>query len=149
MIQEKLRFGLAIAMLLGAFVAGRYSATQKPEVKTVSSVQDVTKEASNKDTHSVTTTKVIQQPDGAKETDTTTTVDTVAHNTDVITDTSKVTTDVIPPKTNTVNVSALAAIDNWTPYYGVSVSKQVLGPITVGGFGLTNGTLGISIGINF
>ncbi|MFN9955213.1 MAG: hypothetical protein ACK55I_19125, partial [bacterium] len=32
---------------------------------------------------------------------------------------------------------------------GVSATKSVLGPITVGAWGLTNGTAGLSVGLNF
>jgi len=54
----------------------------------------------------------------------------------------------------TWNVSALAGYDfskpkDLVPIYGVSVSKQVLGPFTVGAYGLTNGIIGLSIGVTF
>ncbi len=53
-----------------------------------------------------------------------------------------------------VTVSALGGYDfskpkALTPLYGVSVTKQVLGPITIGAFGLTNGVLGLSLGYSF
>lgn len=34
-----------------------------------------------------------------------------------------------------------------TPAYGAYASKQILGPISVGGFGLSNGTIGLTLGI--
>lgn len=44
----------------------------------------------------------------------------------------------------TVNISALI-----TPYTkGVCVTKELIGPITVGAFALTNGTFGASLGLN-
>ncbi len=52
-----------------------------------------------------------------------------------------------------INISALVAKNlrnNDEPIlYGVSVSKEVAGPITAGIFGLSNGTVGLSLGINF
>jgi hypothetical protein len=33
--------------------------------------------------------------------------------------------------------------------YGISVHREFIGPITLGAFGLTNGTVGLSIGVNF
>ena len=55
-----------------------------------------------------------------------------------------------PPK---LNVSALAGIDTATsllkPIYGISISKEFMGPITVGAYGLTNGVVGLSVGVNF
>jgi hypothetical protein len=60
---------------------------------------------------------------------------------------------VSAPNTKNLNVSVLVADDFsrglLIPTYGVSVTKQVLGPMTVGAFGLTNGTVGVSVGINF
>jgi len=56
------------------------------------------------------------------------------------------------PKRNTINISALYSVDTtdrFRPAYGLSVSKEVLGPITIGIFGLTDGTIGVSIGGNF
>ena len=35
------------------------------------------------------------------------------------------------------------------PLYGISANKEFIGPITIGAFGLTNGTIGLSIGVNF
>jgi len=60
----------------------------------------------------------------------------------------------IQPAAKTWNVSALAGYDfskpkDLVPIYGVSVSKQVLGPWSIGAFGLTNGIIGLSIGVTF
>lgn len=52
----------------------------------------------------------------------------------------------------TMSVSILAIYDKQrypSISYGISVSKQVVGPVTVGLFGFDNGTLGASVGINF
>lgn len=50
-----------------------------------------------------------------------------------------------------VQVSALAGIDlrSKQAVYGAAASKQFIGPVTLGVFGLTNGTLGASIGMTF
>ncbi len=57
------------------------------------------------------------------------------------------------PVRKTTNISALVANDFSKrliePVYGLSVSKEVLGPITVGVFGFTNTTVGVSVGISF
>jgi len=61
-------------------------------------------------------------------------------------------TTVIPPKLSTLNVSALVGTDpmnSFKPLYGFSVSKQFIGPVTIGLWGLTNSTVGISLGLNF
>ncbi len=53
----------------------------------------------------------------------------------------------------TVNVAALLGVDienrMFRPTYGISVTKKLLGPITIGVFGLSSGVGGFSIGINF
>lgn len=60
---------------------------------------------------------------------------------------------VFMPRHSVLNVSGLVGVNPNVgikiPIYGISVSKEVFGPFTVGAFGLTNGTLGLSIGINF
>lgn len=92
----------------------------------------------------VTVTRTVTLPDGTKdETTTVTDRSTTKHqeSTTLVT--------AIP----TLNVSGLVANDFSTgvlkPVYGISVSKQIIGPFTVGGFALTNGTIGVSVGLNF
>lgn len=48
-----------------------------------------------------------------------------------------------------VNLSLLGGTDFSRPVYGLHVSKELIGPISVGLFGLTNKTVGLSLGINF
>lgn len=48
-------------------------------------------------------------------------------------------------KHGTVNVSALISNSG----KGVSVTKELIGPITVGAFALSDGTFGASLGLNF
>lgn len=55
-------------------------------------------------------------------------------------------------KRSTLNISGLAGIElkpHPEVFYGVSVSKEIIGPITIGLFGLTNGIVGASVGMNF
>lgn len=53
----------------------------------------------------------------------------------------------------TWNISVLAATSQKSHFgqldYGVSATKELIGPVTVGAFGLTSGVVGASIGINF
>lgn len=58
----------------------------------------------------------------------------------------------VESKRTRVSVQALIGTDvtnRFQPVYGAAVSKEVLGQITIGAFGLTNGTLGVSLGLNF
>lgn len=134
-------------LLLVSFAAGRYSVSN-PTVKT--EVTKNTEEAvkTNKVTHKVTT--ITKDPSGK---DITTITEDTASNTDkVIDSTTTEKQTIVPAKRNSVNVSALASV-NFTrssmPVYGASVSKEIIGPITVGVFGLTDSTIGVSIGLNF
>ncbi len=90
--------------------------------------------------HTTTTIVTVKKPDG-----TTTTTEKIDSKT-------KTNTVIVPPRPK-LNVSVLVANDfsknSLQPLYGVSISKEVLGPVTAGAFALTNGTIGVSIGINF
>ncbi len=90
--------------------------------------------------HTTTTIVTVKKPDG-----TTTTTEKIDSKT-------KTNTVVVPPRPK-LNVSVLVANDfsknSVQPLYGVSISKEVLGPVTAGAFALTNGTIGVSIGVNF
>lgn len=131
---------------------GRYTAGSA-EVKTTESIsQDKTKhEDKDVHTHEVITSKKTK--DGVI---TTTKVIDTDSNTIKQTQTetqTKIQQDVIPPKTGTTNVSALLSnnFNNglWSPAYGVSVTHEILGPLTVGAFALTSGVVGVSIGVTF
>lgn len=111
-----------------------------PLVKT----QETSKETTKNNIETVI--KVVRQANGTEES-TTTIID---HTVSKVAD-SKVTEAPAPRKN--LNVSALVGNDFsrgvFKVVYGVSVSKEVLGPVTVGIYGLTSGTVGVSIGLNF
>lgn len=151
-LSTKTKVIISIIVILTAFAAGRYS-VKAPTTKTqISQTQD-TKTTEDKNTHKKITIIDTKQADGA---DTKTTVidevsnDDTTQNQDTKT---QVTQTVTPPKTNTINISILGANDFGkgllAPTYGLSVTKEVLGPITVGAFGLMNGTVGVSVGLDF
>ncbi len=139
-----------LAIVIISYAFGHYT-VQSPKVTTKIDNQTTTDTKTDQDKHRETTTVTEKKPDGTTKTTTKTIEDT---ETKKQTDKNSVTrTDqtVMPLKTNTLNVSALAGLDlsRQTPVYGVSLSKQFIGPITLGAYGLTNGTVGISIGLNF
>jgi hypothetical protein len=135
----------SVLVVLIAFAVGRWSNRVSTETKTLET--KVQSSDLNKNTH--TETVITKQKDGSE-------VTTIRQDTSVNlikseTDKSKTDT-VVKSKDSIFNVSALMSIDikeKIVPLYGLSVSKEILGPITVGVFGLTNGTLGVSIGMNF
>lgn len=145
-MQFKTKILIAGALLILSFAAGRYSNsyTQSTEVS-----QSETDKESTKNTQTHTESTTTKEPDG--------TVKTV-----VITDTNKnvetkkteseqVQKSVTTITANKVTVSALAGVNTNTflPNYGASVSKNLAGPITIGLWGLNNGILGISVGVEF
>lgn len=129
----KLRFYAYFFVTVAAFAVGRYSATMavRQEVHTNQAVA----------THrQVIRTK---RPDGTVQTVSTT-------DTSSQTQTSSITVKTPGSK---ANISLLAGTDlserPLAPVFGVSITKEVLGPISVGIFGLNNGVAGVSVGLSF
>jgi hypothetical protein len=141
---ERLVVILMVGLAIFSFSAGRWLAPEKvrTEIKVVEVIKQDQKE------HTKTIIHEVDRPDGTKEitteivVDTHTTTDTTVHS-DQTTETTR--------GTSKVTVAALGGIrlSDPTPLYGVSVSKPILGPITIGVWGLSNGTLGASVGLTF
>lgn len=108
-----------------------------PSIQTVQTTKEVVR------TDIQTVVRTVTRPDGTS--DTTTTI--VDHS--IRTDTSKNIIVAIP----FINVSGLVGNDlskrGVLPIYGVSINKEIIGPITIGAFGLTSGVIGLSVGLNF
>lgn len=126
-------YGIVIAGVLGIGL-GYYLA---PKASTSTEQQN-----NNIITHETTTTQTNKKG---------TTKTTIVKE---IIDKSKIEKEVVVvPKKPSINISALAAVNpslrHYESIYGISVSKEVFGPFTAGAFGLTDGTLGLSLGINF
>jgi hypothetical protein len=135
-------FALALA-----FATGRYS-VRSSTVKQVVTEKETTNVDAKKDMHKKIV--IVKQPTGV--TTTTITEETATDTKTLTNDQLQAVTTVTPPKVGTLNVSALAGLDaehSFKPAYGISVTKQVLGPLSVGAFGLTNGVMGVSLGISF
>lgn len=146
-LTTKTKIIVSIVVMAVAFASGRYSVSN-PTVKTHEVVNTDSDTKVNKETHKVTT--ITEDKDGKKTTTITEDSDTKADKT---TDTNKTLDQTVTPqKTGTVNISALAGLSfdgTFKPAYGASVSKELIGPLIVGAFGLTNGTIGLSLGLNF
>lgn len=131
-------------VIIVAFALGRLSA---PDVSTTSSQTTNTEKHQDKDVHEVV--EETHLPDGTVKVKKT--IDS-STKTDVEKSSTKQTEKIVAPTGSKVNVSGIIANDGFrslTPIYGVSVSKEIIGPITAGVFGLTNGIIGASVGINF
>jgi hypothetical protein len=132
---------IGILMLVGCFYWGRHTAPTKVETKTITVEVEKIKQHQN----TVIVEKVNK--DGSKET-----------TTRIVTDTNKDTTKTseqnkLVEKKSPLNIYALAGIDIANPANGFTVgahiSKQLLGPVSLGVFGFTNKTAGMSLGLNF
>lgn len=139
---------ISAVSLAVAFAGGRYS-VQAPSSKTKEVVQvDTTKDIA-KNTKKKTT--IEKNPDGSTKTtiDEETTTDTSS----VTNSLTKVSQSVTAVRTGTLNISALGGMDFSSsipkPIYGASVTKEIVGPVTLGAFGLMNGVVGLSVGVNF
>lgn len=142
-MNTKIKVLVAIIAILAVFAAGRYSVQSITKTEIVQ-IDEKKKEDIKEDTHTV----IVKNPDGT----TTTTID--SHVDTSRTDTTK-TTDKIVQQTNTrktLNVSLLSSYNLVSPAtldFGLSISKEVLGPVTVGLWGMKSGIVGVSVGLNF
>lgn len=147
----KLRYKILIivVMVALAYTSGRYLTPTK--VQTVTKIQTVVKTITKHDVHTKTITVVTQKPDGTKIIQTTTSQDddtTTGTATSVKNDSSKL---VENDGKDLTNISAMAGVDFRTKnlIYGAQVSKQLLGPVSMGLWGMTDGVVGVSVGISF
>lgn len=134
---------LSVVLLVVAFGFGRYSAT--PDIK-ITKTEDI-KKVEDKNTHTKVTMTETKKPDG---TDVKVTVSDEVAN-DVITINQDTKTQTMVSSKSKTNISVLVGTDmtRFIPVYGISVNKEIFGPVTVGAFGLMNGVVGASVGISF
>jgi hypothetical protein len=135
---------VSVIVLAAAFAAGRQSVPEKvkTEIKTVEVEKIVTVVKKEVVT-------IVENPDGSKQT---TIVTDTRTDSQTNTNASNQTTEETK-KNKKLNVSILAGTSpsfNLTELvYGASISKEVVGPVTVGAWALTNRSVGISVGLNF
>jgi lipopolysaccharide export LptBFGC system permease protein LptF len=142
-IRLTLLLGLLIAVLF--FALGRYTITSKTitQDKKTDEIKDT-----NTQKHEVITQ--VKKPDGSM---TTITVIDTNRSTQDNKQSDTLTKTVEKPRQPITNISLIAGTTTHSftspPSYGISINREIAGPITVGAFGLVNGTIGISIGVNF
>ena len=132
------KIGLSVIVLLIVFAAGFLSAkrTVKPQIVTVE--KQVVVQHDNIITHTVT----VKAPNGQITTDTTTTDKSV-------TDTHTQETTKTADKQWLVAGFAGYDFKNKNEVYGGEVQKKLVGPVAIGAWAMTNGSIGISIGVEF
>jgi hypothetical protein len=121
---------IGISLVVGALIGGGLVRHYATETTTV------TKEVVKNNV--ITVTHEVVKPDGTKVVDTTTT--------DKSTDSKKAT--VVETKAPKQLYTVHVGIDSNRQYFG-GVSKQVLGPLSVGLQASQNGTLGVMVGFSF
>lgn len=131
-----------IIIIVIAFYSGRYTAPSKTETKTVEIEVEKIQEHQDK----IVIEKVNK--DGSKETITRVITD---RNKDTIKGSEE--TKIVENKKSPLNVYAMGGIDITNPangfIVGAHVSKQLLGPVSIGVFGFSNKTVGVSVGMSF
>ncbi len=151
---------ITVSLVSGAL--GYYFAPGKVkiETKTVEVIKEVKVEAkTEKKKKDKTYTKVVTTHTDGTTTSTSTIVEkdrsTSGDITSVNTDTTikRDETKEVTKSSSRLNLSALAGVNVLNPssgmVYGGSLTKDVLGHITIGAFGLSNGLSGLSLGVSF
>ena len=155
----KVKIIIIVVSLATSFAVGRYTVPTKTVtvVKTVEIEKKVTDTNENKKEHKKTTITELDKPDGTKQTTTVITDDTDADKkidqTLDQTDTSESTKTVVKTGSR-LNIAALVGmpvtnLSNPALVYGVHVSRDLIGPISIGVWGLSSGTAGFSAGLSF
>ena len=157
----KTKIIVASVSLLTAFALGRYTVPTKTKIEvrtvTVEKTIDKTQTQTDQDKHKETTVTETIKPDGTKQTVTQTVEDTQTQKDQKTVDTSQTQTTQDKTKEITrqgspVTILALAGVSYHnlsTPVYGASVSRNLLGPISMGVWGLSSGTFGVGVGLSF
>ena len=144
---NKREVAIVIVGLGASFAFGRYSVRAAPAITVQSTAVAQVKE--DKKTH-IIRKEVTARSQTGEVVKTVTTETTIQAQKDTATkNTAKVVEKPIARKS--YNISGLVGVDasQAVPIYGIAVSREFIGPITGGVFGLTSGVVGISIGINF
>jgi len=127
----------------------------KTEVKTVEIEKKIDEIDTKRDKRQKVVITEVEKPDGTKEK--TTTISTDTQTDQKRTDQDQTAVTQVSSKTETrggdkFTVTFLAGDNVGSPFsivYGGAVTKPILGPITVGFWGLTDKTGGVSLGLTF
>lgn len=158
----RLRYKLLIALVLlfAAFATGRFTTPTKTvtEIKTVTVTKEVEKKETdwNKVRHKKVIETITIKPDGTKVVTRTVTDDTSSNGGSKETDEKDSTTST-DKRTEVVKSESKTTISGLAGYrlgssefdLGVAATRPILGPITIGVFGLKSGLVGASIGLTF
>lgn len=149
---------VSIALIL-SFAVGRWLAPTKVKtvIKTVTVESKTNNQTQNIQGHTKTTTTEDDKPNGEKIITTVITNDTSSQSSDKSsqqTSSSSETSKEISRSTSRFTISALAGAPislggAVAPIYGGQLYRDVLGPVGIGVWYLSNNTGGLSIGVSF
>ena len=155
-METKTKAIIAVAALATAFAFGRYTTpvkivevTKTVEVEKKTDEQNASRERRN---HKKIVETEITKPDGTKEKTTTITDEsetTTERSSKDITESSRESESSKETVRGGGRVVVSVLYDPFHQAYGGSVSKEILGPINAGVFGLTNSSFGVSVGLSF
>jgi membrane glycosyltransferase len=163
-MSNKSKLILAVIAIAVAFAAGRFTTPERVKIqKEIVEVEKKTKDTSTEAERSKrkeTTVREVIHPDGTKETITTIIEDSDTRKKSDTRETQEVArketeTKEVEKSKGKLTLSALAGSkvslsEGVSPLiYGGHISKEVLGPVSLGVFGLSNGIAGVSIGLSF
>lgn len=152
-MQTKYKVIIVVVSLATAFAVGRFTTPVKVKTETKIVEVDSSKKTSKDDEHKKTTITETDNKDGSK-TITTVVTDDRSTNTSEVDNTNK-SSDTLKEVTrgsSQVTISILGGTNVTNPAaldYGLSATKPILGPITVGLFGFRSGLVGGSVGLTF
>lgn len=138
--------GMILVIAASFFLIGRTTAPEKIKVEKEFVAVTTYKENIDKQFDINATTTTISKPDGTKVTRTKRTdrsKETKATSSREIQYKTEI-KEIIKSSPTSVMLVATNGLD-----YGLSLSRQVLGPITIGIFAFKSGVFGASIGVNF
>jgi len=161
-MSNKMKVAIVVVVISASYAFGRYTAPVK--IKTETKIVEVEKKVESKkqdvskDTHKTTTIVVERDPSG--KTKETTIID---EKTDYDKKTNKDTVDEKLNSSDTkkevekekghTTIFAMTGVDMNNKSnglaYGLGVNRTVFGPVTIGLWGLTNGIVGCSAGLEF
>lgn len=121
-----------VAMLLGAAITRQFYTREVIKTVEHETIKD----------HIITQIREVDNKDGTKQIDTTVTDNRIAVD-------SKVSTDIKNVTLPNWFISGGLQIDRQLNTYNLHINRRILGPIFVGGFADTKGTVGVSVGFEF
>lgn len=146
---------ISTVVILISFAAGRFSSPEKIKIET--KIVEVEKKISKTDKKKDTRVKVVtvERPDGTKETTKTIESTATSQNTSASSKSSDShSVNETTRSSSRLNLSVLGGV-SYSPFVGVKpvvgghISKDIVGPISVGIWGTSNIEGGISLGVTF